>query len=193
YLTVSPNLTGTNAVTASTVIFATGQKIVSESSQQVLVAPVVVGSDQSTLSGATVPAAVIFSDPGNVPTITLANGGSWASLGYVQGGGIFIGSMTNANANGTTFDPTNATSTVHPWYTIASIAGSVMTLTLTGSQTFTSNVEVNLAKVTIDPVNGNTAGTAVATQVTYGNVGGAGTITLGSGTWAALGYTVNDG
>ena len=192
YLTVAANPPGTSgisAVSASTVLFATGQKIISESSQQVLVAPVVVGSDQSVLSGAAVPTQVIFSDVGNVATITLPNG-NWASLGYAAGGGIFIGSMTNANANGTAFDPKAS----NPWYTIASISqdGKTMTLALTGNQTFTSNVEVNLAKVTIDPVNGNSAGAAVATKVTYGNANGVATITLASGDWTSLGYTTND-
>ena len=113
-------------------------------------------------------------------TITLANGGSWTALGYSAGEGIYVGSSTDANSNGATFNPTSG----NPYYTIASVNGAVLTLTLQAGQTLTAeaNVTVNLAAVAISGTNGSTSTLQPAT-ITLSN----------GGSWSALGYTVGQG
>ena len=54
-------------------------------------------------------------------TITLADGGSWAALGYAVGQGIYIdaAATANPNGNGTTFNGNN-------YYTIAAIGSEAV-------------------------------------------------------------------
>ena len=126
-------------------------------------------------------------------TITLTNGGSWSSLGYSVGGGIYV-QGTDADANGTTFDATGP----NPYYTIKSISGSTLTLTsallgsLDANQGTENNVSDNVAPVLVN-LQGGLAGTPTATQVSFANSGANGTISLASGNWASLGYSVGQG
>ena len=53
-------------------------------------------SDDTEAEFATAPIDLTGTGANEAGTITLANGGSWTALGYVAGGGIFIGSSTNA-------------------------------------------------------------------------------------------------
>ena len=91
------------------------------------------------LASAPVAAQVSFGNVGNSGTITLTSG-TWAALGYVVGGGIYVQSASDPNGNGATF---NAGS----YYTIAAISGA--TLTLKSGQVLTdeSNVTLGLAPV----------------------------------------------
>ena len=143
--------------------------------------PVVINGQNSTLQPVATPSTVTF---GNVSTITLAGGGSWTTLGYQVGGGIFVGSSTDPNANGATFNGQN-------YYTIAAINGDV--ITLNGMLTAES-ATVNLASVTINAQNPNQStltSTATSTAVNFANVG---TVTLASGaSWTSLGYTAGQG
>ena len=133
-------------------------------------APVTVGQSGAT-AGTAFSHDVIYGNVGGAGTITLANGGDWTALGYSVGGGIFIGSTTDPNANSATFDP-NAT---NPYYTIASISADHTIITLAPGVTLNTSVTVNLSPVTITP-------------------GATGTITRTDGqNWAALGYTVGNG
>jgi hypothetical protein len=103
-------------------------------------------------------------------TITLAGGGSWSSLGYAVGQGIFLGSATDPNANGATLDLNAA----KPYYTITAINGAALTVSATLQPE--TGVTLTVAPVTVAVVN-------------YGIVNGAGTITLANGgSWT--GYAV---
>jgi hypothetical protein len=151
----------------------------------VSVSPVAINSQQPTqsaLQGVATPSTVTFS---NASTITLAGGGSWTTLGYQVGQGIFVGSSTDPNANGATFNGQN-------YYTIAAINGDV--ITLNGMLTAESGASVNLAPVTINtqsPNQSTLTSAATATSVNFANVG---TVTLTSGaSWASLGYTAGQG
>lgn len=130
-------------------------------------------------------------------TITLQGGPSWASLGYEVGDGIFIDAPTGTdNGNGTSFTSTN-------YYTIAAISGDEITLATGEKLTTTGAATVGLAPVTISVNDGidhsylTLAG--LPTTVSFGDTGTgineAGTITLASGTWAALSsnYAVGNG
>ncbi len=158
----------------------------------VSISPVAINAQNasnSTLQAVATAAQVSFGNAAGAGTITLTNGASWAALGYTVGQGIFVGSSTDANANGASF----SASASHPYYTVASINGSI--LTLQTGQTFTaeSNVTVNLAPVAISLQDNSTVNPAVIpTAVNFSNV--AGTITLsGNGNWNTLGYTVGEG
>ncbi len=159
------------SIAGSVITFAPGQKIVSETSQTVLTAPVVVTTDQSTVGANT---EVSFSNPGGVGTITLTQGGSWSSLGYTVGQGIFVGSSSDANANGTTLNVNAA----KPFYTITGINGATLTIQGTFAHAET-NVVVDVAPVTV-------------TEVNYNNYNNSGTITLtNGGNWT--GYSIGEG
>jgi hypothetical protein len=194
-----------------------------ETGVTVNLAPITINALNPANSGfSAIPTHVSFGNDVSGSTITLTNGESWAALGYVPGGGIFVGSPDNLDANGSTFDPTAA----HPYYTIAAISGATLTLnehlataetgatvnlspvkisglngassTLTGvstrSKVLTSIASTDPAHGGDDTISGQwVAGTSVPTSVTFGNSGGAGTITLTSGTWQAAGYTVGAG
>ncbi len=169
----------------------------------------------STSSAETLAADIIYGNVNGLGTLTLAVGGSWASLGYAPGEGIYINSSTDPNSNGATFGANAA----NPYYTIGTIVGNVMTLTT--SLTVDESATVNIAPVTINSQtpNQSTAGTTTqttatfqsgsqATQVSFlgtatesvafGNTGTspnkAGTITLTNGSsWSSLGFTVGSG
>ncbi len=136
------------------------------------------------------PTAVTFGDSNGAGTITLASG-TWASLGYAVGDGIYI-QGTGTNGNGATFTGNN-------FYTIAAISNGGATLTLQAGETLTASqtsTTVNLAPVTItssSPLTGMLS--AVPTAVAFGySSSNVATITLASGgSWAALGYTVGQG
>ena len=114
------------------------------------------------------PTNVTFGNAGGAGTITLSGGGSWAALGYTVGQGIFVGSSTDANANGASFNG-------HNFYTIAAITGGVITLqtgqTLTAAET---NVTVNLAAVVINTTGASTLQPVAPLQVSFGNSANAG-------------------
>ena len=137
------------------------------------------------------PTQVTFGNVSGAGTITLTQGGSWAGLGYTVGEGIFIGSPTDPNSNGTAF---NASAT-KPYYTIAAIDGATLTLNTGETLTAETAVTVNLSPVTIDTQNSaNSSLSAVPSLVSFGNSSGAGTITMIDGeSWAALGYAVGEG
>ena len=115
--------------------------MVSESNQTVLVSPVVVTQNQSTV-GSSTSEVVNFDNYNNAGTITLANGGTWT--GYTVGEGIFIGSPSDPNANSASFD-VNAS---NPYYTITAINGS--TITVQGTLKVETGATVNAAPVTIN-------------------------------------------
>ena len=206
-----------------------GEILTAEANATVSLSPVAIDpvhSANSSLGG--IPTLVSFSNinvgqASEAGTITQINDESWAALGYAVGEGIFVGSPTNSNTNGATFNPTG----VNPYYTIAAISGATLTLKA-GEVLATENLAtVNLSPVAISGMNGSTststgvstqvksltsiestdpahggddtisgawaAGAAVATNVTFGNSGNAGTITLASGTWQAAGYGVGNG
>ncbi len=179
-----------------TITFKSGQNVYTENSQTILTAVVIGSTDQSTLSGATVPTQVIFGDTGSGPTeagtVTLANGGSWLALGYSEGEGIFLGSPSNVNANGASFN-----TSAPAYYTIASIGGtnnSVITLEPVAGKTFTPSVSTSVAAV----ANGALSGALTAADVIYSSANGVDTITLASGAnWTSLagfsGITSGDG
>ena len=98
-----------------------------------------------------VSAEVTFGSNGSAGTMTLVSGASWTSLGYQIGQGIFVGSTFDPNANGATFNANAA----NPYYTIANIAGNVLTLQAGQMLTGETDVRVNLAPVTIDVQNDN--------------------------------------
>ena len=161
--------------------------------------------------------------PGEAGTITQVDGESWAALGYAVGEGIYVGSSTNSNTNGASFNPAG----LNAYYTIAAIAGA--TLTLQSGQTLTAEISatLNLSPVTISGLNGSTstltgvssqtktltsiestdpahggddvisgpwiAGSVTPTAVTFANSGNTNTITLASGTWATAGYKAGEG
>ena len=185
------------ALGGSTITLNAGQTLTP--SVPVNTAPVTIdtlNTADSSLAPTAVSTEVNFSNIGTGAneqgTITLANGGNWASLGYMVGQGIFVGSSTDQNANGASFNTTTPA-----YYTVAAISGSV--LTLQKGQTFTTEagVTVNLAPVTINIVNGTDVSAltpVIPTNVIYGNANGAGTITLANGaSWSALGYTSGQG
>ena len=144
---------------------------------------------------------VSFANVGGQGTITLtasaiAAGANWS--GYAVGEGIFVGSASDPNANGTTFNPNGSSA----YYTISAINGATVTLTqaLAASE---SSATVNLAPVTIvasGPVatsvstNVNIGSALTSTAVSFANSVNGGTITLtGGGSWAGLGYQVGGG
>ena len=158
------------SVSGSVVTFVPGEKIVTETSQTILTAPIIVTTDQSTLGATTT--KVNFNSSNN--TITLAGGGSWSTLGYAVGQGIFVGSATDPNGNGASYNVSSQN-----YYRITAINGA--TLTVQGSLAATeSNVTIDLSPITIGAV------------VNFGNFGSNGTITLADGaSWT--GYTVGEG
>ena len=217
------------SIDGATLTLVAGETLTAESNATVSLSPVAIDTvnrANSSLGG--IPTLVSFGNinigqPTEAGTITQIDGESWAALGYAVGEGIFVGSVTNSNTNGTTFNPTG----VNPYYTIAAISGA--TLTLQAGQVLTDEnlATVNLSPVAISGVNGSTstltgvstqvkrltsiestdpshggddtisgawvAGNAIAAVATFGNTAGAGTITLASGTWQAAGYAVGDG
>ncbi len=73
-----------------------------------------VGSDQTVnIAPVTTNVPVTFGNAGNAGTITLDNDQTWASLGYTVGQEIFVGSSTDANANGTSFNASASKSLLH--------------------------------------------------------------------------------
>ena len=117
----------------------------------------------------TTPTGVIFGSSGSTSTLTLANGGSWASLGYTVGQGIYVGS-SGLNGNGSSFTGGN-------YYTIASINGDV--ITLQSGENLQSETTANLAPVTINGVNSTLTPVITSANVNFGNnADGMGTITL---------------
>ena len=80
----------------------------------------------------------------------------------------------------------------HPYYQIAGINGSVLTLAAGTVLTNETNATVNLAAVTINtPTSASSvAGGYSSLPVNFSYVGGVATITLAnSATWASLGFT----
>ena len=99
----------------------------------------------SSLNGATpVAATVNFSNTtdGTEGLITLTSG-TWNTSQYTVGDGIFVGSATDANANGTSFTANSA----NGYYTITAISGS--TITVSAPLVAEKNVNVTVAPVTI--------------------------------------------
>ena len=123
-------------------------------------------------------------------TITRADGQNWGSLGYAAGEGIFIASP-DLNGEGQSFTGGN-------YYTIGAISGDEIVLQ-TGQALphAEANATVGLAPVTVSTQNGVSDNfltpAGVPTTVTFSNVNNAGVITLASGKWASLGYSVGDG
>ena len=106
-----------NGVSGSTVTFT--NTVVTEQNQTILIAPVVTNlqnTDEST-AGALTASTVNFGDNGNSGTITLTSG-TWGS-NYVVGGGIYVQSPTDVNANGSgAFSPTAN----NAYYTISGVS-----------------------------------------------------------------------
>ena len=174
-----------SAINGDTISFI--GNVTSETGVTVTVLPVAVSvTNQSTLSNPSVGAvSVAFGNNGGNGTITLSSG-SWS--GYVAGQGVFIGSATDGNANGVTFDAT----ATKPYYVIVSVSGSV--LTVKGNLTAEASANVDVAPVTISTTNQSavvplTAGTQT---VNFSNSAGKGVITLASGA-AWVGYSVGEG
>ena len=132
-----------------------------------------------------IPTNVSFGDVNGLGTITLTGGGSWAALGYAINEGVYV-QGTGVNGKGDTFTGGN-------YYTITSVVGAVLTLNV--GVTAAASATVNLSPVTINtqtPAQ-SSLGT-IPTAVTFGNSGGAGTISLtNGGNWESLGYIVGEG
>lgn len=141
------------SVSGSTITFT--NTVVTENNQTVLVAPVVTNLQSTDVStaGPIVQRTVAFGNSGNGGTITLSTG-TWA--GYSVGGGIYIQSATDQNANGSgpfTAGASNA------YYTIAGISADQKTLTLKWGQILNaeSAATVGVAPVAINIQNGAAA------------------------------------
>ena len=95
---------------------AAGTSLNTETSQQVLVAPVVTNlssTDKSSITNNVTPTAesVIFGNDGNSGTITLVNG-TWDTSKYTVGQGIYVGSNhSDPDSNGATFSASPAATT----------------------------------------------------------------------------------
>ena len=114
-----------------------------------------------------------------------------SSTDSVAGQTKVFGPATDVNSNGAAFNAASA----KPYYTVAGISADGSTLTLASGQTLTAenDTTVNFAPVAISGGLA-TASTPVASQVSFGDTNGAGTITLAKGqTWGALGYVVGQG
>ena len=147
------------SIDGSTLTLVAGQTLTAEANATVSLSPVAIsGTNGSTSTLGGVPTLVSFS----TNTITQIDGESWAALGYAVGEGIFVGSPTNSNTNGTVFNPTQVNP--KPYYTITAINGAV--LTVQEVLTVENLATVNLSPVTISGTNGSTSTlTGVSTQV----------------------------
>ncbi len=174
--------TGSGANETTTVTFLAGETFTAQTNQTVLIAPVVLGTDQSTLSGPTTSEVVNFSNFNNSGTITLVNGQSWGSA-YVVGEGVYIGSQTgDPNSNGKSFSTQNS----NPYYTITAVNGDV--LTVHGLLTAENGATVDVAPVNI---TGNTDASAIKYVLITQNwdiaIAASGTVTANSGGFVFFG------
>ncbi len=141
------------SISGSTITFT--QQVQTETSQTILLAPVVtnLGATDESKIGTIANQTVNFGNVANNGVITLTGGGSWTSLGYAVGEGIYIQSASDPNGNGATFNLTNA----KPYYTIAAIDGATITLQWGEVLTPEQNVTIGAAPVDINLVSGASA------------------------------------
>ena len=158
-------------------------------------------AEVAPVTAAPTAAKVDFGNSGNMGTVTLAKGQSWGGA-YAVGQGVFVGSASDPNGNGATFDASAA----NPYYVITAVDGA--TLTVQGLFTPETGAQVEVAPVTaanvtidagvaltaaLQPNLGALNVAPVSAAVSFGNSGAtSGTITLASGSWSSA-YAVGQG